>query len=67
MATQVPELAPVRERTVAAKNGWRNFQRPDFQPLKKEFGVDWVLVSYPQPAGLPCRWHNGSLAVCRLP
>jgi len=26
-----------------------------------------VLVSYPQPAGLACRWHNAALAVCQVP
>jgi hypothetical protein len=67
MATQVPELAPVWERQVAAQQGWRTFQLADFERLKTDFGVNWVLVSYPQPAGLACRWHNGSLAVCRLP
>jgi hypothetical protein len=35
--------------------------------LKREFGVDWVLVAYPQQAGLDCRWHNESLAACRVP
>jgi len=29
--------------------------------------VDWVLVLNPQTAGLDCRWHNGELAVCRIP
>jgi hypothetical protein len=26
-----------------------------------------VLVSYPQQPGLDCRWHNGTLTVCRVP
>jgi hypothetical protein len=67
MAMQVPELAPLWERQVAAQQGWQTFQLADFERLKKEFGVDWVLVKYPQPAGVACRWHNGSLAVCELP
>jgi hypothetical protein len=29
--------------------------------------VDWVLLSYPQPPGLACRWHNGALTVCQIP
>jgi hypothetical protein len=67
MATQVPELAPVWERQVAAQQGWQSFQLADFERLKNEFGVDWVLVNYPQPAGLSCRWHNEDLAVCQVP
>jgi hypothetical protein len=67
VVTQVPELGPVWERQVDAQKGWPNFQLADFERLKAEFGVDWVLVSLPQPAGLTCRWHNGSLAVCQIP
>ena len=39
----------------------------DFERLKATFGVDWVLVAYPQPDGLPCHWHNDALAVCQIP
>lgn len=65
--TQVPELGPEWERQVAAEQGWSNFRLADFERLKQEFGVDWVLVSLPQPAGIDCRWHNDLLAVCRIP
>ena len=64
---QVPELGPVWDRQLAAQSGWKNFQLADFERLKAEFGVDWVLVSDPPPAGLDCRWHNGTLAVCAVP
>jgi len=67
MVAQVPELGPVWEREVDAQAGWANFKLADFERLKAEFGVDWVLVAYPQPAGLDCRWHNEALAVCRIP
>ena len=52
VVTQVPELGPDWERQVEAQQGWKDFQIADFERLKSEFGVDWVLVSYPQPAGL---------------
>ncbi len=67
VVTQVPELAPDWERQVHAEQGWSGFQIADFERLKSEFGVDWVLVNYPQPAGLDCHWHNASLAVCQIP
>ena len=67
MVTQVPELGPTWEHQVAAQAGWDNFQLADFERLKTEFGVNWVLVNYPQPAGLPCSWHNDTLSVCRVP
>jgi hypothetical protein len=67
VVTKVPELGPVWQRQVQAQSGWTGFQLRDFERLKAEFGVDWVLVSYPQPEGLLCRWHNASLAVCQIP
>jgi hypothetical protein len=67
VVTQVPELGPVWKKQVEAQAGWSSFKLVDFERLKKEFGVDWALVSYPQPAGLKCRWHNDLLAVCQIP
>jgi hypothetical protein len=67
VVTQVPELGPEWEREVKAQDGWTHFQIGDFERLKSQFGVDWALVSYPQPAGLLCQWHNDLLAVCRIP
>ncbi len=76
VVTQVPELAPVWERQTKAEgcepgpgacSAWAHFRLADFERLKTEFGVDWVLVSYPQPAGLDCRWHSRALAVCKVP
>jgi hypothetical protein len=67
VVTTVPELGPDWESQVAAAEGWRNFKLRDFERLKAKFGVDWVVVNYPQPAGLDCCWHNNLLAVCRIP
>lgn len=64
---QVPELGPAWEKQTDAQLGWKHFQLVDFERLKTEFGVNWALVSYPQPAGLACRWHNDTLAVCQIP
>jgi hypothetical protein len=52
---------------VAAAKGWSRFQLADFERLKAEFGISWVVVTYPQPVGLDCHWHNDALAVCRIP
>ena len=64
---QVPSLAPTWHEQQVAQEGWTRFQGADFERLRAQFGVDWVLVSYPQPAGLECRWHNQSLSVCQVP
>ena len=67
VATTVPELGPDWARQIAAEEGWRDFKLGDFERLKAAFGVNWVLVNYPQPKGLACRWHNHQLAVCQIP
>jgi len=67
VVTQVPTLAPAWHEQVAAAAGWTHFKSEDFKRLKAQFGVDWVIVSYPQTAALACRWHNDALAVCQIP
>jgi hypothetical protein len=67
VATLVPELDEAWKRQTEAQKGWSHFQLADFERLKAEFGVDWVLVSFPQPVGLNCEWHNESLSVCQIP
>jgi hypothetical protein len=67
VVTLVPELDKVWKRQVHAQEGWTRFQLADFERLKAEFGVNWVLVAYPQPAGLACQWHNEAVSVCRIP
>jgi hypothetical protein len=67
VVTEVPILAPLWRSQQLAETGWKHFKLGDFERLKAEFGVDWVLVLNPQTAGLDCRWHNGELAVCRIP
>jgi hypothetical protein len=67
VVTQVPELGRDWEKQTEAQVGWQHFELRDFQRLKSDFGVDWVLVSYPEPAGLDCKWHNARLSVCQIP
>jgi hypothetical protein len=63
----VPELGPAWKAQVDAQAGWAQFQLADFERLKTEFGTDWVVVSDPASAGLDCHWHNGTVAVCKIP
>jgi hypothetical protein len=67
VVTLVPELAPKWEQQVKAQEGWRRFGPRDFERLKAQFGVNWVLVYATQTQGLDCKWHNRSLAVCSVP
>ena len=67
VVTVVPELGPRWLRQVQAEKNWSHFTLSDFERLKTGFGVDWVLVAYPAPDGLACRWHNNLLAACQIP
>jgi hypothetical protein len=67
VVTMVPELGEVWADQLQSQRGFRNFTLADFERLKSRYDVTWALVSYPQPPGLDCRWHNQSLTVCRIP
>jgi hypothetical protein len=65
-ASMFPQLAEEWQRQVRAQQGWNNFQVNDFQKLKAEFGVNWVVLEHPV-AGMRCPYSNGNLQVCRIP
>jgi len=65
--TQIPPLGSAWVEQVDAEQGWNHFGIGNFERLKQRFGVDWVVVNYPSPGGLDCRWHNRKLAVCQIP
>ena len=67
VVTQVPELGTPWQHQVDAQSGWNRFKINDFERLKAGFGVNWVLVRYPQPPSLACPWHNQALAACQIP
>ena len=66
MVARVPRLAPRWQREVEAQRGWRDFQRPDFLRLQREFGVDWVVLQVPGVDGLSCPYRNSQVVVCRV-
>ena len=75
MAARVPRLAPRWLKEVNAQSSWRNFQAADFQRLKHEFGVTWVILPRldvhlaapdQEGQGMTCPYQRGPLQVCRL-
>ncbi len=67
VVTKSPGIGMEWARQVHAAAGWSHFQPADFERLKAEFGVDWILVNNQQSAGMSCPWHNDTLSVCRIP
>jgi hypothetical protein len=67
MAARVPSLAPRWLREVTAESGWEKFKAADFQRLKQQFGVTWVIVSRTADhSGLTCPHENQQVSVCRI-
>jgi hypothetical protein len=68
MAARVPRLAPRWLKEVNATTGWRKFQAADFERLKNDFGVNWVILNARDGAalGMQCPYHKGRISVCRL-
>ncbi|HEX4782864.1 MAG TPA: DUF6798 domain-containing protein [Candidatus Sulfotelmatobacter sp.] len=73
MAARVPPLAPRWLRELQAQTGWEEFQAADFQRLKNQFGVTWVIISHRNShenqdtaLSMRCPYQNQQLEVCRL-
>lgn len=66
MVARVPRLASRWLTEVTAQTNWAKFQAADFQRLKAEFGVDWLVLVRPGVPGLSCPYQNRLVMVCRV-
>jgi hypothetical protein len=66
VATQVPRLAPRWLQEVQAQKGWEHFQKVDFDRLRLQYGVTWVVVERPAIPELHCPYQNDLVQVCRI-
>jgi hypothetical protein len=64
--TMFPRMAEEWLSQVQAQNGWKTFQAQDFQRLKAEYRVNWVVVQRPGLTGLDCPYENAAVLVCRV-
>jgi len=65
--TMFPPMADDWLRQFNAQKDWKHFQLSDFERLKAEFGVTWVVLQQPGIPGLTCPYKNGVVLVCPLP
>lgn len=65
VSTQVPRLAPRWQRESHAQDGWEHFQKSDFERLKRDFGVNWVVLDR-DIAGLSCPYSERGIRVCAI-
>ena len=61
-----PAMAETWRKQAEAEKDWKHFQKADFERLKAEFGVDWVVLQKPGVQGLDCPHQNSTLLVCRV-
>lgn len=66
VVSMFPAMGQTWQEQVHALENWKNFQRQDFLALRQEFGVNWLILEKPGPAGLPCPYHSTNLKVCRI-
>jgi hypothetical protein len=74
VVTVAPQLATEWKREVDALRAWREFTVADFARLRRDFGVQWVIVNgtyRPLRRGLDCPFYTSAApagaAVCRTP
>ena len=65
-----PALTEIWFEQVKAREGWKDFRSEDFQRLKRDFGVNWIVVenrgAANPAAGLDCPHRNGTVSVCKI-
>lgn len=67
VAELFPNVAEQWSAQVQAQTGIDSFQPQDFERLRHQYGVSWVVLRQPQHSGLDCPYSNTDVAVCRLP
>ena len=66
--TMFPDL-PLAEHWKAqmeAESGWEHFRAADFERLKRDWGVTWVVLDQRDVTLPDCPYSNRTLRVCRL-
>ena len=66
--TMFPDL-PLAEhwkQQIEAQQGWANFQAADFERLRRDWDVTWVVLDQRNVTGLDCPYANPTLQVCRV-
>lgn len=64
--TMFPRLADTWLQQTRAQQGWSSFQRADFEKLKRDYGVNWLVLQSQTVSALACPYRNNTVAVCRL-
>jgi len=61
-----PALAGPWYQQVQAQRGWKDFQARDFERLRRDYGVSWVVLQRGSSTSLNCPYQNDVVMVCGI-
>ncbi len=64
-----PPLSVMWAEQIADQKNFEKFGKEDFERLQRKYGVSWVVVQQPAPAGvagMECPYENSAVRVCRV-
>jgi len=61
-----PPLADEWLKQFRAQTNWKHFQVQDFERLRSDYGVTWVILQAPGVTGLECPYRNSAVLVCKI-
>jgi hypothetical protein len=61
-----PPLSVRWAEQIADQKNWKQLGKEDFERLRQKYGVSWVVVEQPGPAGMGCPYENSMVRVCRV-
>ncbi len=61
-----PPMSVKWAEQIADQKNFEKFGKEDFERLRQKYGVSWVVVQQPGPAGMECPYENSAVRVCRV-
>ncbi len=61
-----PPMSVAWAEQVGDQKNFEKFGKEDFERLRQKYGVSWVVVEQPGPAGMECPYENPAVRVCRV-
>jgi hypothetical protein len=65
-STMFPPLSVEWLKQIQDEKDWKEFQKQDFERLRQEYGINWIVIEQPGRPWLDCPYQNAAVQVCRL-
>lgn len=65
-SSMFPPLSVKWLEQVEDQKNWKQLGKADLERLRQKYGISWVVVEQPGPAGLECPYENSAVRVCRV-